>query len=68
MDLMGPKQVESLGGKKYDFVCVDDFSRFTWINFIIEKSDTFDVFKDHCLKIQREKGSEIIRIRNDHGK
>src|ERR1044072_2498194 len=38
MVLMGPMQVESLGGKKYAFVCVDDFSRFTWINFIKEKS------------------------------
>ena len=45
MDLMGPMQVESLGGKRYAFVCVDDFSRFTWISFIREKSDTFDVFK-----------------------
>ena len=24
MDLMGPVQVESLGGKRYVFVCVDD--------------------------------------------
>src|ERR1044072_4659695 len=48
MDLMGSMQVESLGGKKYAFVCVDDFSRFTWINFIREKSDTFEVFKELC--------------------
>ncbi|KAK0587330.1 hypothetical protein LWI29_021082 [Acer saccharum] len=26
MDLMGPMQTESLGGKRYIFVCVDDFS------------------------------------------
>ena len=25
MDLMGPMQVESMGGKRYVFVCVDDF-------------------------------------------
>jgi hypothetical protein len=37
MDLMGPMQFESLGGKRYAFVVVDDFSRFTWINFIREK-------------------------------
>ena len=55
MDLMGLMQEESLGGKNYAFVCVDDFSRFTWINFIRVKSDTFDVFKDLCLRIQREK-------------
>jgi len=34
MDLMGPMQVESLGGRRYAFVVVDDYSRFTWINFI----------------------------------
>ena len=34
MDLMGPMQVESLGGKKYAYVVVDDFSRYTWISFI----------------------------------
>src|ERR1044072_2882157 len=55
MDLMGPMQVESLGSKKYAFVCVDDYSRFTWINFIREKSDTFEVFRNLCLKVQREK-------------
>jgi transposase InsO family protein len=32
------------------------------------KSDTFDVFKDLCLLIQKEKGKEIIRIRSDHGR
>ncbi|MCI02898.1 copia protein [Trifolium medium] len=68
MDLMGPMQVESLGGKKYAFVVVDDFSRFTWINFIREKSETFDEFKDLCLQLQREKDCGIVRIRSDHGK
>jgi hypothetical protein len=28
MDLMGPTRTESLGGKKYILVVVDDFSRF----------------------------------------
>ena len=31
MDLVGPMQVESIGGKKYMYVCVDDYSRFTWV-------------------------------------
>jgi len=48
IDLMGPMQVESLGGRNYEFVCVDDFSRFAWVNFIREKSYTFEVFKDLC--------------------
>jgi len=67
MDLMGPMQVESIGGKRYVFVVVDDFSRFTWVNFIREKLDTFHVFKDLCTQLLREKDSAIIRIRSDHG-
>src|ERR1044072_429788 len=68
MDLMGPMQVESLEGKKYAYVCVDDFSRYTWINFIREKSETFEVFKNLCLRIQKEKECGIVRTRSDHGK
>ncbi|KAK4857126.1 hypothetical protein QYF36_024817 [Acer negundo] len=34
MDLMGPMQTESLGGKRYIFVCVDDFSRNLWAEAI----------------------------------
>ena len=47
---------------------MDDFSRFTWINFIREKSDTFEVFKELCLRIQKEKECGIVRIRSDHGR
>jgi len=57
-----------LGGRKYAFVCVDDFSRFTWVTFIREKSETFKVFKDLCQCLQREKESVIFKIRSDHGK
>jgi hypothetical protein len=68
MDLMGPMQVESLGGKRYVLVCVDDYSRYTWVRFIREKSNAFDVFKELCHLIEKEQGSEVIKIRSDHGK
>lgn len=45
MDLMGPMQTESIGKKKYVFACVDDYSRFTWVDFLKDKSETFQVFK-----------------------
>lgn len=61
MDLIGPMQVESVGGKRYVFVCMDDFSRYTWVKFIKEKYETFDVFKELCQQLQREKGSGIIK-------
>ena len=40
IDLMDPMQVESIAGRKYIFVCVNDFSRFTRVNFIRKKSIT----------------------------
>lgn len=68
MDLMRPIQLESLGGKRYVFIFVDHFSRHTWVKFIKEKYDTFHVFEDLCLCIQKEKGSEIVKIISDHDK
>ena len=52
-------------------MCVDDFSRYTWVDFIREKSDTFAVFEDLCKQVQREKGESIgkvVGIRSDHGR
>nr|GEX89725.1 retrovirus-related Pol polyprotein from transposon TNT 1-94 [Tanacetum cinerariifolium] len=38
MDLCGPMHVESLNGKKYILVIVDDYSRFTWVGISNETS------------------------------
>ena len=71
MDLMGPMQVESIARKRYMFMNVDDFSCFTWVDFIREKSNIFEVFKNLCTSLKREKDcniGKIVRIRSDHGK
>ncbi|GMH24089.1 hypothetical protein Nepgr_025932 [Nepenthes gracilis] len=68
IDLMGPSRTESLGGKKYILVVVDDFSRYSWIDLIREKFDTFDHVKILCKRLANEKGTSISRIRSDHGK
>ncbi|GJT33744.1 retrovirus-related pol polyprotein from transposon TNT 1-94 [Tanacetum coccineum] len=34
MDLCGPMRVQSINGKKYILVIVDDYSRFTWVKFL----------------------------------
>ena len=44
MDLFGPSRHVSLGGKLYALVIVDDFSRFTWVRFLANKSDTSNEF------------------------
>jgi hypothetical protein len=40
MNLFGPIAYISIGGSKYCLVIVDDYSRFTWIFFLQEKSQT----------------------------
>nr|GFC73579.1 hypothetical protein [Tanacetum cinerariifolium] len=37
MDLCGPMRIESVNGKKYILIIVDDYSRFTWLNFCVQK-------------------------------
>ena len=51
MDLMGPIDVESFGRKKYVLVVADDLSRFTWVEFMHEKSETFSAFKKLYKKL-----------------
>ena len=41
MDLFGPTTYTSIGGNKYGFVIVDDFTRYTWVFFLGDKSDVF---------------------------
>jgi len=45
LDLFGPTRTVSLGGKKYGLVIVDDFSRFTWVIFLVHKDHACEAFK-----------------------
>jgi hypothetical protein len=40
IDLLGLIAYISIGGSKYCLVIVDDYSRFTWVFFLQEKSQT----------------------------
>ena len=68
VDLMGPTRTESLGAKIYIMVIVDDFSRYTWVEFFREKSEACEKLEILCKKLQNEKGAPIVKIRSDHGK
>ena len=48
VDLMGPTRSESLGGKRYIMVIVDDFLRYTWVEFLIEKSEASEKLENLC--------------------
>ncbi|GAA0144991.1 transmembrane signal receptor [Lithospermum erythrorhizon] len=61
-------EMESLGGKRYVFVCVDDFSRCRWVDFLRDKTETFDFFKKLVLQVQRKKNMSVEKIRSDHAR
>ena len=68
IDLLGPTRTESLKGKRYIMVIVDDFSRYTWIEFLREKSEACEKLETLCKRLRNEKGVPIVKIRSDHGK
>ncbi|XP_045791896.1 uncharacterized protein LOC123886637 [Trifolium pratense] len=67
IDLFGPVNTTSLGGKQYGFVIVDDFSRYTWVLFLKNKDESCDAFQNFCKLVQNEQSSNIISVRSDHG-
>jgi transposase InsO family protein len=67
MDLFGPIAYISIGGSKYCLVIVDDYSRFTWVFFLQEKSQTQETLKGFLRRAQNEFGLRIKKIRSDNG-
>ena len=65
MDLMGPMQTKSKDGKKYILMIVYDFSRYSFMFFLIERYETIKQLKILWTRIQVEKRHPIVRIRND---
>nr|GEX45317.1 retrovirus-related Pol polyprotein from transposon TNT 1-94 [Tanacetum cinerariifolium] len=61
MDLCGPMRVESINGKKYVLVIVDDYSRYTWTHFLRD-GENLDKMKekgDACIFVGYSTQSEL---------
>ena len=68
MDLCGPMRIQTRSGKRYVFVIVDDYSRFTWTLFLVSKDEAFNEFVSFANKIQKSSNNQLINIRSDNGK
>jgi hypothetical protein len=62
MDLFGLIAYISIDGSKYCLVIVDDYSRFTWVFFLQEKSQTQETLKRFLRRAQNEFGLRIKRL------
>nr|GFB93970.1 retrovirus-related Pol polyprotein from transposon TNT 1-94 [Tanacetum cinerariifolium] len=67
MDLCGPMRVESINGKKYILVIVDDYSRFTWVKCLRSKDEAPDFIIKFLKMIQVGLKVPIHHIRTDNG-
>ena len=67
MDLFGPPTYDSLGGKKYCLVIVDDYTRYTWVFYIKKKNETQGIFINWATQMQRQYDTTILAIRSDNG-
>ncbi|KAI3735801.1 hypothetical protein L6452_15316 [Arctium lappa] len=67
MDLCGPMRTQSLGGKKYILVIVDDYSRYTWVKFLRSKDETPDVLITFLktTQVNLQKPIKLLRTDND---
>ncbi|GJV13718.1 retrovirus-related pol polyprotein from transposon TNT 1-94 [Tanacetum coccineum] len=67
MDLCGPMHVESINGKKYILIIMDDYSRFTWVKFLASKNEAPDFIIKFLKMIQVRLNATVKNIRTDNG-
>ncbi|KAI3715006.1 hypothetical protein L6452_21969 [Arctium lappa] len=67
MDLFGPVNIQSIAGKKYTLVIVDEYSCYTWVIFLRCKSDTPEELISFVKKMEVLNNLTVRSIRSDHG-
>ncbi|GJQ90399.1 retrovirus-related pol polyprotein from transposon TNT 1-94 [Tanacetum coccineum] len=67
MDLCGPMRVESINGKRYVLVVVDDYSWYTWVFFLHLKDEASEVIISFIKKTQVNLQLQVQRVRTDNG-
>jgi hypothetical protein len=65
MDLFGPITYISIGGNKYGLVIIDDYSHFTWMFFLQDKSETQEVLNKFLKRAQNKFDDKVKKIRSD---
>nr|GEV49036.1 retrovirus-related Pol polyprotein from transposon TNT 1-94 [Tanacetum cinerariifolium] len=62
MGLYGPMRVDSINGKKYLLVIVNDYSRYTWTHFLRSKDETPKVLIDFLRLVQRGLHAQVRTV------
>ena len=67
-DVMGPMKTVSQGGAKYVVTFIDDFSRYTVVYFMAQKSEVVDKFAKYKAMMENQFDTKIKCLRTDNGK
>jgi transposase InsO family protein len=68
MDLVGLARVCSAGGKWYVLVIVDDYFRYAWVFFLVDKGKIFGFVRDLILRLKSDRNGDVVRaIYSDNG-
>ncbi|GKB74418.1 retrovirus-related pol polyprotein from transposon TNT 1-94 [Tanacetum coccineum] len=62
IDLCGPMCVESINGKKYILVIINDYSQFTWVKFLRSKDEALEFILNFLKMIQVRLNATIRNI------
>lgn len=66
-DICGPMETTSLGGAKYFFTLIDDYSRMCFIYFLKTKDEAFERFKEFKNLVENQQNTRIKILRSDNG-
>jgi transposase InsO family protein len=66
MNLFGSIAYISIDGNKYDLIIIDDYSRFTCVFFLQDKSETQEVLNKFLKRVQNKFNVKVKKIRSDN--
>lgn len=68
MDLIGKMDVESLDGYLYALTCIDEYSGYSVVRFLVSKSEAFSSAVSVMQMLERQTDFKIAFLRTDGGK
>ena len=66
-DLCEFEGILTRGGNRYIITFIDDFSKYTTVYLLKNKSDAFEKFQDFLKEVENQFCRKIKRIRSDRG-
>lgn len=65
IDMCGPTRTRALASERYFMLFIDDYSRMTWVTFLQDKSQAFEIFKIFQKMVEKESGYKLKCLRSD---